>query len=101
MFGSAPTHALASRPVSGKPLAMMMFWRSLWVWLSMRLRGPLDALGTSRLQLRVWPGDFDMTLHMNNARYFSVGDRYEERRVGNKSVSEHYNSVSPSHISQK
>src|SRR3546814_6266435 len=74
MFGSAPTHALASRPVSGKPLAMMMFWRSLWVWLSFRLRGPLDALGTSRLQLRVRPGDIDMNLHMNNGRYFSVAD---------------------------
>lgn len=53
---------------------MMMLFRSLWIWLSFRLRGPLPVLGTSRLQLRVWPGDIDMNLHMNNGRYFSVAD---------------------------
>ncbi|MGH8446040.1 MAG: thioesterase family protein [Solimonas sp.] len=53
---------------------MTMLWRSLWVWLSFRWRGRLGALDTSRLQLRVWPGDIDMNLHMNNGRYFSVAD---------------------------
>src|SRR3546814_16970714 len=48
--------------------------RSWWVGLSFRWRGPLGALCTSRLQLRVWPGDIDMNLHMNNGRYFSVAD---------------------------
>lgn len=53
---------------------MMMLWRSLWIWLSFRLRGPLGALDTGRLRLRVWPGDIDMNLHMNNGRYFSIAD---------------------------
>lgn len=53
---------------------MMMLFRSLWVWLSFRLRGPLDVLGTSRLELRVWPGDLDLNMHMNNGRYFSIAD---------------------------
>jgi acyl-CoA thioesterase FadM len=53
---------------------MMMLWRGLWIWLSGRRRGPLSVLGTSRLSLRVWPGDLDMNLHMNNGRYFSIAD---------------------------
>ncbi|NKF21511.1 thioesterase family protein [Solimonas marina] len=53
---------------------MMMLFRSLWIWLTFRLRGPLEVLGASRLSLRVWPGDIDMNLHMNNGRYFSVAD---------------------------
>lgn len=53
---------------------MMMLWRSLWIWLSFRWRGRLAVLDTSRLALRVWPGDLDMNLHMNNGRYFSVAD---------------------------
>jgi acyl-CoA thioesterase FadM len=53
---------------------MTMLWRSLWIWLSFRWRGRLGPLDTSRLRLRVWPGDIDMNLHMNNGRYFSVAD---------------------------
>ncbi|WP_028080326.1 thioesterase family protein [Solimonas soli] len=53
---------------------MTMLWRSLWIWLSFRWRGRLGVLDTGRLRLRVWPGDIDMNLHMNNGRYFSVAD---------------------------
>lgn len=53
---------------------MVMFWRSLWIWLSFKWRGRLPALATSRLRYRVMPGDLDSNLHMNNGRYFSVAD---------------------------
>ncbi|SHG71575.1 Acyl-CoA thioesterase FadM [Hydrocarboniphaga daqingensis] len=48
--------------------------RTLLVVLTSRLRGVLPLLGTSVLRLRVWPGDLDSNLHMNNGRYFSVAD---------------------------
>ncbi len=48
--------------------------RTLRILLSHRLRGPLPLLGSSRLRLRVLPGDLDLNLHMNNGRYFSVAD---------------------------
>ncbi len=38
-----------------------------------RLR-PHDPLATSVLQLRVWPNDLDVNLHMNNGRYLTVMD---------------------------
>jgi len=53
---------------------MVMFWRSLWIWLSFRWRRKLDALASSSLHYRVMPGDIDSNLHMNNGRYFSVAD---------------------------
>lgn len=53
---------------------MMMLWRGLSVWLEFRWRAPLGVLGRSRLRLRVWPGDLDLNLHMNNGRYLSVAD---------------------------
>jgi acyl-CoA thioesterase FadM len=35
-------------------------------------RGPLDLLGESVVRFRVWPGDLDFNLHMNNGRYLTL-----------------------------
>ena len=35
---------------------------------------PLELAGTSRIELRVWPGDLDLYLHLNNGRYLSLMD---------------------------
>jgi acyl-CoA thioesterase FadM len=48
--------------------------RLIRVVLSARLRGALGPLGESVLRFRVWPGDLDMNLHMNNGRYLSIMD---------------------------
>lgn len=53
---------------------MMMFWRSLAIWLSFRWRARLHALDSGCLRYRVLPGDLDSNLHMNNGRYLSVAD---------------------------
>ncbi len=34
----------------------------------------LKLTGTSRIALRVWPGDLDAMVHMNNGRYLSLMD---------------------------
>lgn len=53
---------------------MTMLLRSLWAWLRYRWHPPIERFGSSALRLRVWPGDLDFNLHMNNGRYFSVAD---------------------------
>lgn len=53
---------------------MVGFWRTLYVLLSYRRRGPIALFETSRLHLRVMPGEIDFNLHMNNGRYFSAAD---------------------------
>jgi acyl-CoA thioesterase FadM len=63
------------RPVHcGVPAHMVMLLRLLWTWLTHRLRGPLEPLGTAVLQMRVWPQDVDLNVHMNNGCYFSAAD---------------------------
>jgi len=34
----------------------------------------LKMTGTSRIRLRVWPGDLDAMMHLNNGRYLSLMD---------------------------
>lgn len=34
----------------------------------------LDVLEEDRLQMRVWPNDIDLNLHLNNARYLNLMD---------------------------
>lgn len=53
---------------------MVGFWRTLYVLLSYRWRSPIALFETSRLHLRVMPGEIDFNLHMNNGRYFSAAD---------------------------
>lgn len=53
---------------------MVGFWRTLYVLLTFRRRGRIGLFETSRLKLRVMPGEIDFNLHMNNGRYFSAAD---------------------------
>ena len=53
---------------------MVLLLRTLWKALTLRLRPPLEALGTSVLHFRVWPNDLDVNIHMNNGRFLSVMD---------------------------
>ncbi len=53
---------------------MVMMFRFMLTWLTHRLRGPLDVLGTGVLTMRVWPNDLDFNVHMNNGRYFTAAD---------------------------
>jgi len=53
---------------------MVLFFRTLWKGLTLRLRKPLDPLGVSVLRFRVWPNDLDVNIHMNNGRFLSIMD---------------------------
>lgn len=54
---------------------MNLWLRLIWLVLTVRLRGRLEApLGVSRLRFRVWPHDLDTSLHMNNGRYWTLMD---------------------------
>ena len=53
---------------------MVLLLRTLWKALTLRLRPPLESLGTSVLAYRVWPNDLDVNIHMNNGRFLSVMD---------------------------
>ena len=46
---------------------MVGFWRTLYVLLSYRRRGPIALFETSRLHLRVMPGEIDFNLHIINS----------------------------------
>ena len=48
---------------------MVLLLRTLWKALTLRVRPPLEALGTSVLAFRVWPNDLDVNIHMNNGRF--------------------------------
>lgn len=55
--------------------ALNLWWRLLQLLLSSRWRSPIDTpFGISRLGLRVWPGDLDTSMHMNNGRYWTLMD---------------------------
>lgn len=53
---------------------MVGFWRTLYILLTYRWRGSIGLFETSRLTLRVTPGEIDFNFHMNNGRYFSAAD---------------------------
>lgn len=53
---------------------MVGFWRTLYVLLTFKRRGRIGLFDTSRLSLRVMPGEIDFNFHMNNGRYFSAAD---------------------------
>lgn len=44
------------------------------VFAAAALGGRLPPLGESVLRMRVWPGDLDVNLHMNNGRYLTLMD---------------------------
>jgi acyl-CoA thioesterase FadM len=53
---------------------MQDFLRLLFVYLGALSKPRRSLLETSVLKLRVWPGDLDLNLHLNNARYLNFMD---------------------------
>ncbi len=54
---------------------MNLWLRLLWLLATSRLRGTLAApAGVSELPFRVWPHDLDVSMHMNNGRYWTLMD---------------------------
>jgi acyl-CoA thioesterase FadM len=54
---------------------MNLWFRLLWLFLTARFRAPIPApFGVSVLRFRVWPHDLDLSMHMNNGRYFALMD---------------------------
>jgi acyl-CoA thioesterase FadM len=48
--------------------------RLIRVLIAALWRTPLDLFEESVVRFRVWPGDLDFTLHMNNGRYLTLMD---------------------------
>ncbi|HEX6275935.1 MAG TPA: acyl-CoA thioesterase [Polyangiaceae bacterium] len=53
---------------------MSLFFRLLFTVLTARFRARAEVLGPCRTRLRVWPGDIDPLLHVNNGVYLSMLD---------------------------
>ncbi|HEY3496745.1 MAG TPA: acyl-CoA thioesterase [Polyangiaceae bacterium] len=53
---------------------MNLFFRLLLGTLAARFRSRVPALGPCRTPFRVWPGDLDVLLHVNNGVYLSMLD---------------------------
>jgi acyl-CoA thioesterase FadM len=53
---------------------MNLWFRLIWMLLTVRLRGPLKLSDTAVLRLRVLPNDLDFNGHVNNGRYFTLAD---------------------------
>lgn len=53
---------------------MNLIFRLIRVLLAALRRAPLDLLGQSVVRFRVWPGDLDLNMHMNNGRYLTIMD---------------------------
>ena len=53
---------------------MNLLLRLIRVLLTIRSRGALAPFQDSVLSFRVWPGDLDLNVHMNNGRYLTVMD---------------------------
>lgn len=64
------------RAADGPIVFLMNLWlRLIWLLLSSRLRPALRApSGVSDLWFRVWPNDVDLSMHMNNGRYWTLMD---------------------------
>jgi acyl-CoA thioesterase FadM len=53
---------------------MNLIFRLIRIVIAALLRPKLDLLDTSVVEMRVWPNDLDLNMHMNNGRYFTVMD---------------------------
>lgn len=53
---------------------MNLFVRHLLGTLGSARRAPVGPLDPTIITRRVWPGDLDLSLHMNNARYLRAAD---------------------------
>lgn len=53
---------------------MNLLIRLFWLLTTARFRKRVDLLDECVLNLRVWPTDLDINMHMTNARYLSIMD---------------------------
>ena len=53
---------------------MSLYLRLFWTVLALTWRKPIGLLETSAINLRVWPNDLDVNLHVNNGRYLTLAD---------------------------
>ena len=53
---------------------MNLYLRLFWTLLAMTWRKPITMLETSAINMRVWPNDLDINLHVNNGRYLTLAD---------------------------
>ena len=53
---------------------MNLIFRLIRIVIAALMRPRLDLLDASVVEMRVWPNDLDLNLHMNNGRYFTVMD---------------------------
>jgi len=53
---------------------MNLWFRLVYVFIVAQFRARLGFFDHSVMQMRVWPTDLDVNVHMNNARYLSVMD---------------------------
>ena len=53
---------------------MYPWLRLLRVGASLRAAPKVPVFSATRVRLRVWPGDLDLNLHVNNGRYLSLAD---------------------------
>ena len=53
---------------------MNLYLRLFWTLLAMTWRKPITMLETSAINMRVWPNDLDINIHVNNGRYLTLAD---------------------------
>jgi acyl-CoA thioesterase FadM len=53
---------------------MNLWFRLIWMLLTVRWRKPVGVLETSTLNMTVWPNDLDFNGHVNNGRYLTLAD---------------------------
>ncbi len=53
---------------------MNLWLRVIHLFITSFFRGRLAATDVSRLTYRVWPHDLDVSMHMNNGRYWTIMD---------------------------
>lgn len=53
---------------------MKLLFRLFWLILTQSRRSRVDILGSATTQLRVWPNDLDIFLHVNNGVYLTYAD---------------------------
>ena len=53
---------------------MNLYLRLFWLLLALTWRKPITMLETSAINLRVWPNDLDVNLHVNNGRFLTLAD---------------------------
>lgn len=57
-----------------KGARMNLWFRLIWMLITVRWRKPASLFDTTTLSMRVWLNDLDANGHMNNGRYLTLAD---------------------------